>query len=131
MNLGKVIRELREKKSWSQDELAFKVGTTPANLSRIENDKHGPSSDLLSSIAFVFGLKVYELIALTEGVQLGKAVGEYSAEEEGLLRCFRKMHREEQTLFQAIGESFCRVRRSRGEGIRDGGEDSRKNQSDT
>lgn len=115
MNLGKVIRQLREKNGWSQDELAFKIGTAAANLSRIENDKHGPSSDLLNSIAFVFGLKVYELIALTEGVQIGQVTGTYSADEEALLRCFRKMHREERTLFQSIGESFCRVRRSRGE----------------
>jgi transcriptional regulator with XRE-family HTH domain len=131
MNLGKVIRELREKKSWSQDELAFKIGTTPANLSRIENDKHGPGSDLLSSIAFVFGLKVYELIALTEGVQVGQVSGAYSADEDALLRCFRKMHREEKSLFQAIGESFCRVRRSRGDSTRNSGPDAQNVQSKT
>jgi transcriptional regulator with XRE-family HTH domain len=125
MNLGKVIRELRKKKGWSQDELAFKIGTAAANLSRIESDKHGPSSDLLSSIAFVFGLKVYELIALTEGVQIGQVAGTYSTDEEALLRCFRKMHQEERALFQAIGESFCRVRRSRGESIREGESESR------
>jgi transcriptional regulator with XRE-family HTH domain len=131
MNLGKVIRELRGQRGWSQDELAFKIGTTAANLSRIESDKHGPSSDLLSSIAFVFGIKVYELIALTEGVQVGQVVGTYSAEEEALLRCFRKMHQEERSLFQAIGESFCRVRRSRGESIRNSGPDSQNSQSKT
>ena len=131
MNLGKVIRELRQKKGWSQDELAFKIGTTPANLSRIENDKHGPGSDLLSSIAFVFGLKVYELIALTEGVQVGQVSGVYSADEDALLRCFRKMHWEERSLFQAIGESFCRVRRTRGESTRNSGPDAQNGQAKT
>ena len=131
MNLGKVIREQRERKGWSQDELAFKIGTTPANLSRIENDKHGPGADLLSSIAFVFGLKVYELIALTEGVQVGQVSGTYSADEDALLRCFRKMHREEKSLFQAIGESFCRVRRSRGDSTRNSGPDAQNGQSKT
>ncbi|MCX7144670.1 MAG: helix-turn-helix transcriptional regulator [Sulfuritalea sp.] len=131
MNIGKVIRELRGKRGWTQDELAFKIGTTPANLSRIESDKHGPSSDLLSSIAFVFGIKVYELIALTEGVQVGQVAGIYSAEEEALLRCFRKMHQEERALFQAIGESFCRVRRSRGESIRNSDPDSQNSQPKT
>lgn len=124
MNLGKVIRELRGKRGWSQDELAFKIGTTAANLSRIESDKHGPSSDLLSSIAFVFGIKVYELIALTEGVRVGQAVTTYNIEEDALLRSFRKMHPEERAIFQAIGESFCRVRRSRGESIRNNDPDS-------
>ena len=131
MNLGKVIRELRGQRGWSQDELAFKIGTTAANLSRIESDKHGPSSDLLSSIAFVFGIKVYELIALTEGVQIGQVVGAYSAEEEALLRCFRKMRQEERAWFQAIGEAVCRVIRSRGESIRNSGPDSPHRQSKT
>jgi transcriptional regulator with XRE-family HTH domain len=131
MNLGKVIRELRGQRGWSQDELAFKIGTAAANLSRIENDKHGPSTDLLSSIAFVFGLKVYELIALTEGVQVGQVTGAYSVEEETLLRCFRKMPPEERTLFQAIGESFCRVRRSRSESINDSAPESPSTQSKT
>ncbi len=113
MNLGKVIRGLRDKHGWSQDDLASRIGTTPANLSRIENDKHGPGAELLSSIAFVFGLKVYELIALTEGVQVSQIAGSYSADEEALLAAFRKMHKEEQILFQSIGESFCKVRRVR------------------
>lgn len=113
MNLGRVIRQLREKQDWTQDELAIKVGTTAANLSRIENDKHSPSADLLGSIAYVLGLKVYELIALTEGVQIQAPAGFYSAEEEALLACFRKMPKEEQALFSRIADSFCRVRRAR------------------
>lgn len=131
MNLGKVIRQLRERRGWGQDELAFRAGTTASNISRIENDKHEPRADLLGSIAYVFELKVYELAALAEGVQIGEPSGTYSADEEALLACYRKMHPEERALIQAIGESFCRVRRARGDGIRDGGEDSRKNQSDT
>lgn len=111
MNLGKVIRQLRESQGWNQDELALRIGTSAANLSRIENDKHTPRADLLSSIAYVFGLKVYELIALTEGVQVSQVAGTYSADEEALISCFRKMHQEERLLFQALGESLCRVRR--------------------
>lgn len=111
MKLGKVIRQLREKQGWGQDELAFRAGTTASNISRIEHDRHEPRAELIGSIAFVFGLKVFELAALAEGVQLGEATGAYSADEEALLACYRKMHREEQALFQSLAESLCRVRR--------------------
>jgi transcriptional regulator with XRE-family HTH domain len=113
MNLGRVIRQLREKRNLTQSELATKVGTTAANLSRIENDRHSPSADLLGSIAYVFGLKVYELIALTEGVQVTATSGFYSADEETLLACFRKMPKEEQVLLSRIADSFSRIRRAR------------------
>jgi transcriptional regulator with XRE-family HTH domain len=119
MNLGKVIRQLREARGWNQDELAYRIGTTAASLSRIEHDHHFPRPDLLNSIAFTFEMKVYELIALTEGVQVLQIAGKYSTEEEALLRSYRKMPREEKALFQAIGESFSRVRRTRSETPKD------------
>jgi transcriptional regulator with XRE-family HTH domain len=113
MNIGKVIRQLREKQGWSQDELAFRSGTTAANISRIEGGRHGPRADLLGSIAYVFGLKVYQLMALAEGVLTTIVTGEYSTDEETVLAYFRRMPKEEQELYKSIGESFVRVRRVR------------------
>ncbi|WP_442953806.1 helix-turn-helix domain-containing protein, partial [Pararhizobium sp.] len=37
MELGKIVKKLREKKGLSQDELAFRTNTSAANISRIEN----------------------------------------------------------------------------------------------
>lgn len=113
MNIGKVIRQLREKHGWSQDELAFRAGTTAANISRIEGGRHGPRADLLGSIAYVLDLKVYQLMALAEGVRTVRSVEKYSSDEEALLGYFRRMAKEEQDLFMSIGESFVRVRRVR------------------
>ena len=117
MKLGKVIQQLREKQGWGQDELAFRAGTTESNISRIEHDRHEPRAELMGSIAFVFGLKVFELAALAEGVQLAGPTSNYDADEEALLACYRKMYREERALFQALAESLCRVRRIKADSL--------------
>lgn len=38
VSTGEVIRILREKKGWTQDELAKQSGISPTNLSMLEND---------------------------------------------------------------------------------------------
>ncbi len=114
MNFGATIRQLRRRRSWTQDELAHQAGTTAANISRIEADKHHPSAELLGSIAYVLGLKVSELVAMNEGtVSSAVRLGGLDPDEEALLACFRKMPLEEQVLFKALGASLCRVRREK------------------
>ena len=110
MNLGKIIRHLREQREWSQDELAFRVDTSAANISRIETGKHWPGTKLLSDLAATLGLKVYQLIALAEGIQLGAKSGKYEYDEEVLLKHFRTMPKEQRELFKAIGATFAKVR---------------------
>lgn len=108
MNLGETIKKLRVARNWTQDELAYLAKITAANISRIETGKHGPSTQLLESLAYVFGMKMYQLIALAEGEKLPVAVPEYNHEEARLLECFRAMPKEERKLFQAMGESFSK-----------------------
>ena len=47
---GARIRQLREEKSWSQQELANRAGIRHPNLARIETAKYGSSLDILSKI---------------------------------------------------------------------------------
>ena len=110
MNLGKIIRHLREQREWSQDELAFRVNTSAANISRIETGKHWPGTQLLGDLAGVMGLKVYQLVALAEGVQLKVKGGKYDHDEEIVLKHFRAMPKEQRELFKAIGATFSKVR---------------------
>ena len=110
MNLGKIIRHLREHQGWSQDELAFRVNTSAANISRIETGKHWPGTKLLGDLASTLGLKVYQLIAMAEGIQLRAKGGKYDHDEEILLKHFRAMPKEQRELFQSIGATFVKVR---------------------
>lgn len=108
MNLGETIKSLRVARHWTQDELAYRAKITAANISRIETGKHGPSTQLLESLAYVFGMKMYQLVALAEGEKLPAAVPEYNHEEAHLLECFRAMPEEERKLLQAMGENFSK-----------------------
>ena len=110
MNLGKIIRHLREQKSWSQDELAFKVDTSAANISRIETGKHWPGTKLLKDIAKTFGIRVYQLIALAEGVQIKAEGKKFDHDEEEVIKYFRAMPVEQRELFKAIGVIFSRIK---------------------
>lgn len=111
MNLGPIIKQLRERKGWTQDELAHRSGTTAANISRIEAGHHRPGAELLGSIAYVLEVKVYELMALAEGLTPPTLTAGFDPDEEVLIGYFRKMPPEERELYKAIGASLCRVRR--------------------
>lgn len=109
MSIGKTIKQLRIKKGWSQEELAHRVGTTTPSISRIETGKHGASDQLKQLLAQEFGLKVSELVALSE---VGKSPVKASAlskseeDEQTLLHYFRKMKTEKRELFKTIGRIF-------------------------
>ena len=113
MNLGAPIQKLRRRRGWTQDELAHQAGTTAANISRIESDRHRPSAELLGSIAYVLGLKVSELVAMAEVPGRPAPGQEFDPDEEAVIACFRKMPAEQRALFKALGESLCKVRRTK------------------
>lgn len=52
------IIELRQKKGWTQAELAAKLGTTQSALARIESGKFNPKLDFLKRLADAFGTKL-------------------------------------------------------------------------
>lgn len=113
MNLGATIRQLRKRKGWTQDELAHQAGTTAANISRIEADKHRPGAELLGSIAYVLGIKVYEVVAMAEGLAQPALSPGFDPDEDIIIGHFRKMPVEERGLFKAIGAALCKVRRTK------------------
>jgi transcriptional regulator with XRE-family HTH domain len=110
MNLGQVIKQLRERREWTQDDLARRAGTTAANVSRIESGKHNPGAELLGSIAYVLGVRIYELVAMAEGFQPPELAACFDADEEALIRQFRRMEPEEKELFKAVAATFVKVR---------------------
>lgn len=110
MSFGQVIKKLREERGWSQEELAHRVGISTANISRIETGKHGASETLKVLLAREFGYKVYQLIALAEGVRSPEIPPLRDQDEETLLDYFRSMDKEQRSLFKAVGAEFVRSR---------------------
>jgi len=100
MKIGEALKELRGKKKLTQDELADLVGSTAANISRIENGKHGASVDLLNSIAYVFNLKVYQLIAMAEGYDASEDMARFTPDEITVITTYRSLNFEQKNLIK-------------------------------
>lgn len=58
VNLGKILKELREKKGISINNLAEKIGVSGSHISQIENDKSSPSISVLKKISDILGVPI-------------------------------------------------------------------------
>lgn len=59
--LGLRIRELRNERHMSQEELSFKAGISPAHLGQIERALKNPTIDTVAKIAAALGIPVAAL----------------------------------------------------------------------
>lgn len=107
MSLGTAIHALREQRGWSQEELGFRVSTSATNISRIENDKYRPGSEVMRDLAREFGLKVHELYALAEGEPLPLMARMPERAEDLLIERFRKMTEERRRLLLELSASLA------------------------
>jgi transcriptional regulator with XRE-family HTH domain len=62
MSLGNRIKQLRQDKGWSQDELAFHATIDGRQISRYENGKVTPSVDVVVKLAKAFDVSVDHLL---------------------------------------------------------------------
>jgi transcriptional regulator with XRE-family HTH domain len=59
-----VLRSMREKRGWTQEELAEKIGTTGVTVSRWESGVTSPSAFFRKKLSTVYGMSVEELGSL-------------------------------------------------------------------
>ncbi|NQU08348.1 MAG: helix-turn-helix transcriptional regulator [Candidatus Abyssubacteria bacterium] len=67
MTLGEKIRNLRQDKKMTLQDVAGETGYSKALISRIENDSVSPSIGSLVKIASALDIRLYELFAAVEG----------------------------------------------------------------
>lgn len=58
---GGAFRARRRQKNWSMDELARRIGTTQATISRIETNRRSPSGEMLDRLCTELGLELLVL----------------------------------------------------------------------
>lgn len=85
MKIGKIVRQLRKELQLSQEELAFRIGTDAANLSRIENDKQNPAPEMMERLATTLGFPLSQIYLMVEQ-SLTPYVVNMSIKEEKQLR---------------------------------------------
>ncbi len=62
----KTIRELREERDWTQLDVAYKVGVTPATVSNWERGIYEPKVTQLRKLAQLFGVRMDEIALIGE-----------------------------------------------------------------
>jgi transcriptional regulator with XRE-family HTH domain len=76
MYIGQVIREIRETRGATLEEIALAADTNASNLSRIERGKQGFSPETLERIATALGVTVSELHLRVEAARSGALSGQ-------------------------------------------------------
>ena len=97
--LGQRIRELRNERHMSQEELSFKAGISPAHLGQIERALKSPTIDTVAKIATALDIPVASLFstdavsAVSQNVTAGKInaqlIGMSEDEQKDILRIIR------------------------------------------
>ena len=70
MQIGKVIRALRNERGLTLESLAFDAGTDASNLSRVERGHQQLTEDGMQAVAKALGTTVAAMYALAEGKRL-------------------------------------------------------------
>ena len=99
MQIGQIIRSLREEKGWSQEKLAFDAGLETSHLSRIERGERRLAMEALDSLAAALGSSPAAVCAIREGLVLPPSTAErdgdltvdYTPEAVELRKTFRKL----------------------------------------
>lgn len=100
------IRELREARGWTLQEVADKIGVKNPHISMLEGGSRGLSVEMLYRLARAFGVHPLEI---TEG-PISPETPE-GAELE-LVRTFRELPSDKQRLYLSLGKTF--VQESKG-----------------
>lgn len=97
--LGLRIRELRNERHMSQEELSFKAGISPAHLGQIERALKNPTIDTVAKIAAALDIPVASLFTtdavstISQNVTAGKInaqlTGMSEEEQKDILRIIR------------------------------------------
>ncbi|MDD5395559.1 MAG: helix-turn-helix transcriptional regulator [Thiothrix sp.] len=107
MDIGRVIRALRQEKGQTLEQIALAIGTDPSNLSRIERGVQQPAASSLRTIAAALGTTVAALHVRAEDVghapkkkrdMFGADEADYTSESIQLRRNFRTLTPENKRL---------------------------------
>jgi len=99
MQIGQVIRSLREEKGWSQEALAHEAGVGTTYVSRIERGDRQLSTSKLDALAAALGTSATAICAQTEGLPVPAAASgqdgdltlDHTQEAIELRKAFRKL----------------------------------------
>ena len=67
LRIAQRLKDLRQERQWSLDELAGRSGVSRATLSRLENSAISPTTGMLSKLCAAYGMTMSRLMHMAEG----------------------------------------------------------------
>lgn len=111
--IGALIRQLRDKRGWTQAQLANQAGITITCLSNLERGAtHDPNIETIAGLAAAFGLQPSEL----DVRRLAEAVAEQArtfAHRQAITRLLAVGEREVEAVIELLDERSKRKRRTK------------------
>lgn len=111
MDFPQIVKQLRQERGWSQQEVADRVGLNKMTISQYENGKRKPSFEMIEALAEVFHVDLNYLLGFTDkiekpaGDETDPAANKYLAvtlAEIDLIEAFRHAGPETQAAIRAI-----------------------------
>ena len=111
MDFSQIVKQLRQERGWSQQEVADRVGLNKMTISQYENGKRKPSFEMIEALAEVFHVDLNYLLGFTDkiekpaGDETDPAANKYLAvtlAEIDLIEAFRHAGPETQAAIRAI-----------------------------
>lgn len=119
MNIGQVMREIREAQGATLEDVALAAGTNASNLSRIERGRQGYSEEMLVRIASALGVSVSDLYRRVESSD-SKSRPDRSAPRKGdaantsaVMSSYEALEAENRKLVQEFVKLLLRRQRSK------------------
>jgi transcriptional regulator with XRE-family HTH domain len=119
MDIGGRLRELRQAKGFSQDDIEKRTGIKHSYISRVENGHAIPSLETLERFARGLNVELYQLFfvghAEPEAPQVATETPAPSLppEEDALLRFFGRMSKPNRTLLVALARKMAATKRQK------------------
>ena len=113
MELGPLLKKLRERQGWSISEAARQIGIQRSHYSRIESGEHQrPEFETLQRIAAAYGVPPVTLIEAT-GQTIMESAGRYmvDVESDELLQLFNRMDEHDRRRMVAIAHALYQMSR--------------------
>jgi transcriptional regulator with XRE-family HTH domain len=113
LNFGGLIRQLRDERGWTQEQLAREAGITVTCLSNLERGAtRDPNSETISGLATAFGLQASEL----DSRRLADEVAELArtfAQRQAITRLLALPDRDVEAVINFLDERSSRRKRER------------------
>ena len=97
------IREIREAKGWTQEQLAIAMSTTQQTIQRWESERTDVKSNQLKDLSRVLGVTVSYLLGIDEGVDDDRL----SVDERNLVELYRSMDADKRSTLIDTARAFA------------------------